>query len=225
MSNLFSDRADAGRQLAAALPDLDAASTVVIALPRGGVPVAAEICSARHLEMDLVFVRKIGAPGHSELAIGAIVDGDDPQVVVNREIAGELGVSIAEVQQLGIDKLPEIERRKSLYLAGRPSVPVAGKTLLMVDDGAATGASMSVAIQAYRHRGASRIIVALPVSPSDTLKRLKNEADECLCLYTPSPFYAVGAYYADFAQITDSEVADIMRALPVTQSQNASSGN
>tara|TARA_R110000744_G_scaffold17817_5_gene48043 strand:- start:910 stop:1587 length:678 start_codon:yes stop_codon:yes gene_type:complete len=225
MSNLFSDRADAGRQLAAALPDLDAASTVVIALPRGGVPVAAEICSARHLEMDLVFVRKIGAPGHSELAIGAIVDGDDPQVVVNSEIAGELGVSIAEVQQLGIDKLPEIERRKSLYLAGRPSVPVAGKTLLMVDDGAATGASMSVAIQAYRHRGASRIIVALPVSPSDTLKRLKNEADECLCLYTPSPFYAVGAYYADFAQITDSEVADIMRALPVTQSQNASSGN
>lgn len=225
MSNLFLDRADAGRQLAAALPELDAASTLVVALPRGGVPVAAEICSARHLEMDLVFVRKIGAPGHKELAIGAIVDGDDPQVVVNREIARELGLSIAEVQQLGMDKLPEIERRKSLYLADRPSVPVAGKTLLMVDDGAATGASMSVAIQAYRHRGASRIIVALPVSPPDTLKRLEHEADECVCLYTPSPFYAVGAYYADFTQVTDSEVADIMRALPVMQSQNASFGD
>lgn len=150
MSNLFLDRADAGRQLSAALPELDAASTVVIALPRGGVPVAAEICSARHLEMDLVFVRKIGAPGHGELAIGAIVDGDDPQVVVNGEIAGKLGVSIAEVQQLGMDKLPEIERRKSLYLADRPSVPVAGKTLLMVDD--ALPRAQACQLQ-FRHTG------------------------------------------------------------------------
>ncbi|MFQ6549399.1 phosphoribosyltransferase [Aestuariibius sp. 2305UL40-4] len=207
---MFADRVEAGRALAAALPPLDPEDTVVVALPRGGVPVAAEICRARGLPMDLVFVRKIGAPGQPELAVGAIVDGDRPVVERDDRIAGAFGLSAEEVAAMGRDLLPEIARRKARYLAGRARPDLAGKTVVVVDDGIATGATMGASLRGLRAAGAGRIILAVPVAPPEVLARFEALADEVICLCPDPGFRAVGAYYARFPQVSDEEVISLL---------------
>lgn len=203
---IFADRQDAGVQLAAALRGVDLRNAVVVALPRGGVPVAEEICRAYHLPLDLVLVRKIGVPGHAELAVGAIVDGDPPEVVVNARIASASGLRDADVQRMGQALLPEIARRKALYLAGVPRQSLKDKTVVVVDDGVATGATLRASLQALRKAGPARIILALPTAPPDTLATLAALADQTICLDQPRNFGAVGASYRRFGQTTDAEV-------------------
>jgi putative phosphoribosyl transferase len=202
----FADRTDAGKQLAAALPTLAPDGTVVVALPRGGVPVAEEICKAYHLPLDLVFVRKIGVPGQPEVAIGAIVDGENPKVVINEKIASHAGVTAARIEEMGHALVPEIERRRALYFQGRQRPELKGKTIVVVDDGVATGATLRASLLGLRQSRAARIIVALPTAPSDVLPSFEGAADQIICLHQQSPFWSVGAAYRHFPQTSDAEV-------------------
>ncbi|MEK6216630.1 MAG: phosphoribosyltransferase family protein [Boseongicola sp.] len=207
---IFNNRSDAGKQLAAALPELDSSNTVVVALPRGGVPVAAQICAAFELPLDLVLVRKIGAPGHPELAVGAVTDGPDPQVTVNQSIAHLLGLSRTEVENMGQELLPEIERRRRTYLSDREPQNLNGKTLIVVDDGVATGATLLASLTALKKKQPRQIIVALPVGPADLGSRLRGLADNVICLRDLSAFGAVGGAYREFAQVDDATVRAIL---------------
>lgn len=211
MAFLFQDRADAGRKLAQRLSTLDPARTVIVALPRGGVAVAAEICASTGAPLDIVLVRKIGAPGQPELAIGAVSDGAATHWVVNRDVAEAFGLTDADVRARGAGALAEIERRRSIWMAGRPPVSWRGRTVALVDDGVATGATMRVAIAAARAGGATRVVLALPAAPADTLAELEALADETVCLATPRPFLAVGNCYSDFPQLTNGDVAEALR--------------
>lgn len=213
MTFLFQDRAEAGRKLAAALKTLEGQDVVVYALPRGGVPVAAEIARAHGWPLDLLLVRKIGAPGHDELALAAVVDGEAPDIAVNEDVAAMYGLEDADVREMARPHLAEIERRRTLYLEGRPPLAAAGRTALVVDDGIATGASVMAALKALARRGPARIVLAVPVAPADTLERLRPLADKIVCLEIPERFYAVGAHYHSFAQVDDAEVVDLMRSL------------
>lgn len=207
---VFRDRRDAGRQLAAALPPLDPEQTVVLALPRGGVPVAAEICDAHGLPMDLIFVRKIGAPGQPELAVGAVSDGPNPQIIVNIDVARQFGLSRADVRTMGRDLLPEIERRRDLYLSGRPPLSLKGRTVIVVDDGVATGATLRAALTVLQNAEAARVIVALPVGPADLIRRLNGLADTVVCLSDLLFFGAVGGAYRSFPQVDDDTVRETL---------------
>lgn len=206
---IFDDRSDAGRRLAAALPDIDPRSTLVIALPRGGVPVAAEICAAHGVPMELVFVRKIGAPHQPELALGAVTDGNTPHVTVNPEVARHLGMSRAEIERLAQDLLPEIERRKARYLHGRQRAKLAGKTLIVVDDGVATGTTLLASLKALKAQGPAQIIAALPVAPRGFAAKLEGLADVVICL-NDRAHGAVGAAYRSFAPVDDATVIRLM---------------
>jgi len=206
---IFQDRSEAGQQLAAALPKLNSNNSVVIALPRGGVPVAAEICSAHGIPMDLVFVRKITAPGQPELAVGAVVNGDTFDVTPNEEVAKHFGLSHSDLQQTAQSLLPEIKRRKALYRRGRKRIPLAGKTLVVVDDGAATGTTLIASLKTLRNHKPAQIIVALPVAPPDLKARLEDLADITICL-SDLTFGAVGASYRDFEQVDDATVVALM---------------
>lgn len=214
MMKRFSDRAEAGRTLAARLGPLDPTRTVIAALPRGGVPVAAEICAATGAPLDLVLVRKIGAPGQPELAVGAVTDGAATHYAVIREVAEAFGLSDAEVRARGARELAEIERRRALWFGTRPRVALKGKTVVVVDDGVATGATVRAALQAVHAAGAARVVLALPVAPEGTLAALSALADETVCLAVPRPFHAVGAHYAAFPQVADAEVAAILARFP-----------
>ena len=217
----FTDRSAAGRRLAMALPRLDPAMTVVVALPRGGVPVAEEICKVHHVPMDLAFVRKIGVPGRPEVAIGAVVDGKTPRISVNQGIARQCGISEAEVAQMGQALLPEIERRRGLYFHGLKRPDLKGKTLIVVDDGVATGATLRASLKALGAVGADRIILALPVAPPDVLASLSDLADQTIFLAQPRLFYAVGAAYREFPQTSDEEViAALHRCAVVTDTDS-----
>lgn len=207
MPRIFSDRTEAGHQLAArlqrrALPP----PRVVYALPRGGVPVAAEVARALGAPLDLLLVRKIGAPGQPELALAAVVDGDHPQTVVDEEVRALTGSDDTWIAARARELLPEIERRRRVYLGDRAAPSVRGGTAIVVDDGIATGTSMRAALRALRARQPARVLLAVPVAPADTLAALRAEVDEVECLATPEPFYAVGAHYADFHQVEDDEV-------------------
>jgi len=207
----FVDRQDAGQRLAAVLSALDPASTVVIALPRGGVPVAEEICKAYQLPLDLVFVRKIGVPSQPELAIGAVIDGAHPRVVINHDIARHVGLSDQEVERMGYALLPEIARRKALYFQGLKRPDLQGKTIVVVDDGVATGATLRASLLALKDSGAVRTILALPTAPPDVLASLRGLVDETICLYQPTPFGAVGNAYQSFRQTSDQDVTDALQ--------------
>jgi len=207
---MFKDRAEAGRLLADRLGPLDPATAIVLALPRGGVPVAAEIARASGVPLDLVFVRKIGAPGQPELALGAIVDGAEPQLVINTEVARAFGLGDDRVRARAEPLLAEIERRRETWLGGRQPLPLKGKTAIIVDDGIATGASIRAALKAVDAQAPARVTVALPVAPADAIADLAALADDVVCLQTPTPFIAVGNHYRDFAQVTDREVAEIL---------------
>ncbi|MDJ0637815.1 MAG: phosphoribosyltransferase family protein [Paracoccaceae bacterium] len=206
---IFDNRADAGRRLAAELKDVDASNTVVIALPRGGVPVAAEICSAHGLPMDLVLVRKIGAPGQPELAVGAVTDGDTPHVTVNQSVAHQFRLSKADVEDMGKALLPEIERRRDKYLGGRARPDLEGKTLIVVDDGVATGSTLLASLKALKTRDPSKIIVAVPVAPDEFAGQLKGLADTVISL-SDLTYGAVGAAYRTFGQVDDATVTKLL---------------
>lgn len=206
----FRDRRDAGRQLARRLMHLRGADPVVLALPRGGVPVAFEVAEALAAQLDLVMVRKLGAPGFPELAVGAVVDGAHPETVINEEIRRELAVSAEFIARESAAQLAEIERRRDTYLRGRPPPQLRGRTVIVVDDGIATGATVRVALQAIAGSGAASRVLAVPVAPPDTAAELEALCDEAVFLFLPDPFGAVGRYYRDFDATEDAEVIALL---------------
>ena len=207
---MFRDRRDAGRQLAAELRRFKRSDPVVLALPRGGVPVAFEVARELAAPLDLVLVRKIGAPWQRELAAAAVVDGEHMELVVNQDVVDALGISQAYLDQEAKRELEEIERRRTAYLGGRERVPVEGRTAIVVDDGIATGATMRAALRAVRRRKPRRLVLAVPVAPPDTVESLRSEVDEVVCLATPEWFGAIGAFYLDFSQLSDDEVRSLL---------------
>jgi len=209
---MFDDRRDAGRQLAARLLPYQDRDPVVLALPRGGVPVGYEIARALGAPLDIIVVRKLGAPGQPELGIGAVVDGDHPLGVLNEEVMKTLVVPEAYLEHEVTAQLAEIRRRQAAYRGGRAALPVAGRTAIVVDDGLATGGSMRAALRSVRRAAPARLVLAVPVAPPDTLARLAAEVDETICLETPELFGAVGYFYRDFTQTTDDEVIRLLAA-------------
>lgn len=207
----FADRAAAGRALAEELQQLGLERPVVQALPRGGVPVGFEIAAVLRAPLDLVLVRKIGAPGQPELAVGAVVDGSRPETVLNRDIVRHLGLSERWIEAAAAQQLEEIERRRRTYFEGRRRVPVEGRTAIVVDDGIATGATMQAALHATRRSGPKTLVLAVPVAPPDTLERLRRDCDRVVCLAAPASFTAVGSYYDDFTQVDDETVIRLLR--------------
>lgn len=207
----FVDRADAGRQLAARLQHLKDADPLVLAVPRGGVPVGFEIAKALGATLDLILVRKIGAPFQPELALGAVVDGDHAETVLNEEIVASLDLPEDFLKTETARQLAEIERRRKAYLGDRPQPPIAGRSAIVVDDGIATGATIRAALRAVRRNRPKRLVLATPVAPPDTVERLRPDADELVCLETPEAFFAIGQFYLDFTQLADGDVIDILR--------------
>lgn len=210
----FRDRSDAGRQLAARLTAYSDRNPLVLALPRGGVPVGLEIARALGAPLDVVLVRKLGAPSRPELALGAVVDGPNAEIFVNRDIADALAVPEDYVQAEADRELQEIERRRALYLGGRPPVDLNGRAAIVVDDGIATGATARVALRAARRGGAAEVILAAPVAPPESAKELGRECDEAVFIDIPADFGAVGFYYGDFTQLTDDNVRQLLAEAP-----------
>lgn len=221
MTRIFADRTEAGRLLASAIAEKQYKDPVVLALPRGGVPIAIEVARAIGAPMDLVLVRKIGTPGQPELALGAVVDGESPQCVINEDVKEQAGVSDAAFEEAMQQQVEEIGRRRALYLRGRERVSIKGKTAIIVDDGIATGATARVAIQALRGAHPARLVLAVPVAPADSLKSLCEDADECLCLQTPDPFHAVGFFYRNFDPVSDQDVALLLSTEPAPSKPEA----
>lgn len=206
----FADRREAGRRLAESLGRFAGANTLVLALPRGGVPVGFEVAQALGAELDVLVVRKIGAPFHEELGIGAIVDGTPPQAVINEELAKSVGATAEYLELQKTRQLAEIERRKRAYRGNRPNPEIAGRTVIVVDDGIATGGTVKAALRALKARKPRLLILAVPVAPPETLAELKSECDEIVCLERPAFFYAVGTHYEHFAQTEDAEVVSLL---------------
>jgi putative phosphoribosyl transferase len=204
---MFRDRVDAGKQLALALEEFRGPHTVVIGLPRGGVPVAAEV--ARHLSapLDIIGVRKLGVPGQEELAMGAI--GEGGVKVMNDELLRYLPVSEADIARVEAEQNAVLTTRLSLFRSGRPEVSLAGATVIIVDDGLATGSTARVACEVARARGASRVVLAVPVAPVDVNSESVG-ADRFVVVETPEPFFGVGAHYNDFHQTTDTQVVELL---------------
>lgn len=217
----FKDREEAGRKLALALARFKEAHPVVLALPRGGVPVAARVAEALGAPLDLVLVRKIGAPFQPELAMGAVVDGPAPLTVRNEDVIAMGGVSREAFAKVLERELKEIERRRARYLGGRPHVTLAGRTVIVVDDGIATGATTRVALQAVRAQRPATLVLAVPVAPTDVLKSLATDTDEIVCLEHHKDFGAIGYFYDDFRQVGDEEVIRLLAAHPAPESAPA----
>lgn len=206
----FSDRREAGRLLAARLMHLKDSHPLVLALPRGGVPVAFEIALALGAELDLMMVRKLGAPGNPEFAIGAVVDGDEPQVVLNEEVIDLIGSGNAYLEQEKRAQIAEMERRRKAYLGERHKPRIAGRTVIIIDDGIATGATITAAIRGVRQAGPARLVLAVPVASRDTAQRLQSLCNELVVLALPEPFLSVGRHYRDFSQTSDAEVIRLL---------------
>jgi putative phosphoribosyl transferase len=216
----FKDRADAGRKLALVLGDYKNQQPVVLALPRGGVPVAAKVAAALNAPLDLILVRKIGVPDQPELAMGAVVDGDEPLVVRNEDIIRFAGIDELEFNAVCDSELAEIERRRQRYLGSRERVEVAGRTAIVIDDGIATGATTRAALRAARLR--KPIILAVPVAPTDSLAAMQQEADEVVCLETHWDFGAIGLYYSIFWPVPDDEVIALLARFSARKQKQSS---
>lgn len=221
----FRNREEAGRRLADALGRYAQSDPVVLALPRGGVPVAFEVAKALRAPLDLILVRKIGAPMQRELAVAAVVNGEHTEVVENEDLVEELGLSDAYLRQEAKREVQEIERRRRLYLGGRERVPVTGRTAIVVDDGIATGATMRAALRAVGRREPKRLVLAVPVAPPETVDDLRREVDDLVCLSTPAMFGAVGAFYRDFRQVEDEEVRDLLERAETLREARATSSD
>jgi predicted phosphoribosyltransferase len=205
----FRDRREAGRRLAERLQNYAGRNdTIVLGLPRGGVPVAYEVAGALHLPLDVFVVRKLGTPWHPELAMGALASGGVR--VINQDLVRELNVPASEVERITQREQRELERRERLFRGNRPFPDVSGKTVLLIDDGLATGATMQVAVAALRQKGAQRVVVGVPVASPDTCDAFRDITDDIVCVFTPEPFYAVGFWYDDFGQMSDDEVHDLL---------------
>jgi putative phosphoribosyl transferase len=204
----FENRSDAGLRLATRLMHLRDQDPVVLALPQGGVAVALEVARALKAPLDLVLVRKIGAPFQPELAIGAIADGGHVETAFNPELV-EL-VPETWIREEAARQIIELERRRAVYVGNRPRVPIKGRAAILIDDGIATGATMRAALRSVRRADPERLVLAVPVAPPDTVSELMTEADEVVCLHTPSSFRAIGLFYDDFRQLED---ADVIRML------------
>lgn len=206
---MFRDRTDAGRSLAARLQAYkDRPDVVVLALPRGGVPVGFEIARELHIPLDIFLVRKLGVPGQEELAFGAIASGGTQ--VLDHELIAAIGLRAQEMEQIVAREQRELNRREQAYREGRSRVDVQGRTVILVDDGLATGASMLAAIRALRAAHPAQIVVAVPVAAAATCERIRREANEIVCAETPEPFWSVGTWYADFNQTSDDEVRRLL---------------
>jgi len=205
----FHDRQEAGRRLAELLQTYaNRPDVLVLALPRGGVPVAAEVAQALNAPMDVFLVRKLGTPGREELAMGAIATGGVR--VMNQDVVRMLGIPAATIDAIAAKELLELKRREKLYRDDRLPPDVRGRTVVLVDDGLATGSTMYAAIQAMRRLEPARIVVAVPLASPETCQWLRAEADDVICANTPEPFYAVGEWYVDFSPTTDDEVRDLL---------------
>jgi putative phosphoribosyl transferase len=218
----FKDRSDAGRKLALALAHYQNQKPVILALPRGGVPVGAEVAAALKAPLDLVLVRKIGVPFQPELAMGAVVDGDEPLVVRNEDVIRLGGIDDAEFKAVCDSELAELERRRQRYLGDRKRAEIAGNTAIVIDDGIATGATTRAALRATRMRRPKKLVLAVPVAPTDSLAQMRGEADEVVCLEEYSDFGAIGFYYSNFWPVPDEQVIDLLARFPVPGRKRAS---
>ena len=206
---MFENRSDAGRRLAPLLASYaESPDIAVLGLPRGGVPVAAEVARALGAPLDVFVVRKLGVPGHRELAMGAIASGGIR--VVNREVLAVAGVGPDELEQVTARELETLEGQERVLRGARPPAELVDRTAILVDDGLATGATMRAAVTAVRAAGAAPVVVAIPVAPAETCEALRREVDELVCLMTPEPFVAVGVWYRDFVPVSDDEVRAIL---------------
>ena len=209
MEGVFPNRAEAGRLLGLKLSKYAGRDDVIVlGLPRGGVPVAYEVARSLRVPLDVFIVRKLGVPGFEELAVGAIASGGVR--VLNEEVANALPNRDEIIEAVTAKEKAELERREREYRDGRPSPEIRGRTVILIDDGLATGATMRAAVKALRQRGAAKIVVAVPVGPPDTCKEFEDEADEVVCASAPEFFQAVGQYYEDFSQTSDEEVRELL---------------
>jgi putative phosphoribosyl transferase len=223
---MFKNRTDAGEKLAARLQRLKPERPVVVALPRGGVPVAFEVAKALEAPLDVILIRKIGAPDQPELAVAAVSDGEREEMVINADLANATGATANYLERQKEAALKKIEQRRNSYFRNLARPEIEDRTVIVIDDGIATGASIRVAVKAFRRRGARRLIVAVPVAPPDTVQSLQQEVDEVVCLDTPEFFPAVGAFYSDFTQTTDEDVIELLeRAALLLRPQSRSPGN
>jgi putative phosphoribosyl transferase len=219
---IFKDRTDAGRKLAARLKRYaDRADVLVLALPRGGVPVAYEVAEALKAPLDIFLVRKLGVPGYEELAMGAIASGGVR--VINKDVVRQLNIPGEVIDAVAADEQQELARRERAYRDNRPPPNAKGRIAILIDDGLATGSTMRAAAAALRKQGPARIVVAVPVSSPETCDEFRSEVDEIVCAVTPEPFRGVGLWYEDFSQTTDEEVRELLKREP-QQRQHAKSG-
>ena len=208
-SQPFTNRAEAGELLAARFTELaDRDGVIVLALPRGGVPVGYEVARSLRVPLDVFVVRKLGVPGHEELAMGAIASGGVR--LLNHEVVDALGIPGALIDQVARREQAELERRERLYRGNRPPVSLTNKTVILIDDGLATGSTMRAAVAAIRRQEPARIIVAVPVGAPSTCEEMRDVADDVVCLRTPEPFVAVGLWYRDFSETSDAEVGELL---------------
>jgi putative phosphoribosyl transferase len=210
----FKNRSEAGRKLAIALAKYKDQAPTILALPRGGVPVAAEVAAALDAPLDLILVRKVGVPFQPELAMGAVVDGVAPIVVRNEEVIRHAGITEDTFKAVCDAELAEIERRRARYLGDRERAEVAGRTAIVIDDGIATGATTRAALRATRMRNPKRLVLAVPVAPTESLADMRREADDVICVENHELFGAIGFYYRDFRQVADEEVVEILSRFP-----------
>jgi putative phosphoribosyl transferase len=207
---LFKDRADAGKRLAERLLEYaNRADVIVLGVPRGGVPVAAEIAARLNAPLDVFVLRKLGVPWQEELAFGAIASGGIR--VLDEEIVESTGITPRTIEEVTARESRELERRQLVFRGSLPSLNLAGRTVILVDDGIATGSSLRAAVKALRQMNPARLVIAVPVAPESTCRRMKAEVDDLVCLYSPESFFAIGQFYSDFSQTSDAEVAELLR--------------
>ncbi len=209
-NHLFRDRSHAGEELAKALHHLASLDPLVLALPRGGVPVAFEVARALGAPLDLVLVRKIGAPGNEELALGAVIDGAEPKWVINQELVNQIAPPPNWFEEEMQRQLSELERRRRRYCGDRPAPLIGDRCVILIDDGVATGATVRASLKGLKQSNPSRIVLAIPVGPKAEIEMLRSEVDELICLAMPEPFIGVGCHYGDFTQTSDEQVIDLL---------------